>query len=200
MDDDRKTRMTLIQRIKNTQDEAAWKEFFSIYQNYVYVVVRNLNIGHHDAEEIVQKVFTKVLDKIPQFNYLPHKGKFRHWLCAITRNMVIDLQRARNTEKKSMEKFSEGSSVSSHEEITIPDIEVIAEKEWRNYLANLALEHARKELSPLEIKCFISHTREKTPREIATELSIAENTVYIYCRRVKDFIKKKINELENQFE
>lgn len=199
MDDDRKTRMTLIQRIKNAQDESAWKEFVAVYQNYVYVVVRNLNIGHHDAEEIVQKVFTKVLDKIPQFNYLPHKGKFRHWLCAIIRNMVIDLQRTKNTEKRSMEKLSEDSCVSSAE-IVIPDIEIIAEREWRNYLANMALEHARKELTPLEIECFISHAREKTPREIAAELSIAENTVYIYCRRVKDFIKKKINELENQLE
>ena len=201
MNETRRTRMTLIQRIKDSKDESAWTEFVAIYRNYLYVVVRNMGIGHHDAEEIVQNVFTKVWGKIPHFNYLPHKGRFRHWLCSITRNMVIDFLRAKNSERTTLEKFG-ADNASGHllDESVVPDVEIMADKEWRNYLANLALDHARKEFSPLLIDCFISHAQEKTPAQIAKEFGIAENTVYVYCRRVKEFIKRKVAALERDLE
>lgn len=193
--------MTLLQRIKDSQDESAWREFVTIYRNYIYVIVRNMGISHHDAEEIVQSVFARVCDKIPHFTYLPHKGRFRNWLCSITRNMVIDFLRARHSEKTAMDEMVEGNASGRLlDESVVPDVEVMADKEWRNYLANLALEHARKEFSPLMIDCFINHVREKPPAEIAKKLGVAENTVYVYCKRVKEFVKRKVAVLERELE
>ena len=201
MNETRRTRMTLLQRIKDSQDESAWREFVTIYRNYIYVIVRNMGISHHDAEEIVQSVFARVCDKIPHFTYLPHKGRFRNWLCSITRNMVIDFLRARHSEKTAMDEMVEGNASGRLlDESVVPDVEVMADKEWRNYLANLALEHARKEFSPLMIDCFINHVREKPPAEIAKKLGVAENTVYVYCKRVKEFVKRKVAVLERELE
>ena len=50
------TRLTLIQRISQSQDEESWEEFVHYYKRYLYVVVRNLNMNHHDTEEIIQTV------------------------------------------------------------------------------------------------------------------------------------------------
>ncbi|OGV51576.1 MAG: hypothetical protein A2X49_14735 [Lentisphaerae bacterium GWF2_52_8] len=192
MEDIHKTRLTLIQRVKDSGDEAAWEEFVAVYRKYLYIVARNMNLSHHDAEEIVQRVFAKVWEKMPGFNYLPQKGRFRHWLCSIARNMAIDLIRSRKAKGYPGE---EGEGNNLFDEAALPDIELMAEKEWRNYLANMALEFAQKEFSSLEFECFVRYANEKTPAEIAKELEVAENTVYVYCRRVKLFIRKKITEL-----
>ena len=53
------TRKTLIQRVRDKHDHESWEEFVDVYKQFLYVVVRNLNLNHHDTEEIVQEVFLK---------------------------------------------------------------------------------------------------------------------------------------------
>ena len=193
---ERQTRLTLIQKMQDGCNEAAWQEFVTIYRNYLYVVVRNMNVGHHDAEEIVQTVFTKVWDKIKGFQYLPEKGKFRHWLCSITRNTVIDYFRSRKGKPHLDNSEYADENIPAEEGITIPEVETMAEKEWVNYLANLALDMVKNEFSGSAVESFIAHVQGKSIQEISKEMNIAENTVYVNCNRVKERIRKKIREME----
>ena len=86
-----KTRETLLFRVKNQRDEKSWNEFVSYYKNYIYIVSRNMNLEHHDAEDILQRVLLKLWEKLPEFEYSTKKGTFRSFLCTIIRNMAIDL-------------------------------------------------------------------------------------------------------------
>ena len=71
------TRVTLLEKIRDRHDETSWEDFVYYYKQYIYVVVRGMNLNHHDAEEIVQMVLLKVWDKLPEFNYDSEKGRFR---------------------------------------------------------------------------------------------------------------------------
>ncbi len=184
------TRVTLLERLQDRHDQAAWQEFVGIYRNYLYVVVRNMRLSHHDAEEIVQAVFVKVWDRIQVFSYLPAKGRFRHWLCTIARNQVIDFIRTR----KSVE--SRGGNALALSEETLPEIEVMAETEWKNYLANLALEEVRKDSSGPAFDCFLAQLKGTGVAEIAADMGITENTVYVNCNRVKTRILRKLRDLQ----
>lgn len=196
MEADRSTRMTLVQRLQGKDDDKAWDEFVLIYRNYLYVVVRNMNISHHDSEEIVQTVFTKVWDSIKGFQYLPAKGKFRHWLCSIARHTVIDFIRAKKSRVSNADQYPDLEKLP--EEISLPDIEAMADKEWVNYIANLALDMIRKDFSGPAVECFLLQVGGKSIPEIAVTMQISENSVYVNCCRVKERIRRKLRQLEQE--
>ena len=189
------TRLTLIQKIRQTQDERSWEEFVHFYKRYIYVVIRNMNVSHHDAEEIVQQVMLKVWDKLKNFQYEPQKGKFRYWLCTIARNSVIDFIRKQKSQKRRRHGLQEESDVAA--KVNIPEVEVLAEREWQNYIANMALEKVRKLHNEKTVQCFLLFTEGKSISEIAVQTGLSENSVYIYKSRIQEGILKEMKQLEH---
>ena len=189
------TSMTLIQKIRTTQDEQSWEEFVHFYERYIYVVVRNMNISHHDTEEIVQQVMLKVWDKLKNFQYEPKKGKFRYWLCAIARNAVIDSVRKQQSQQRRRDGLHLENENNSN--VNFPEVEEIAEKEWQNYIANMALERVRKLFNEKMLQCFLLFTESKSIGAIAQQLELSENSVYIYKSRVQERILKEMKQLEH---
>ena len=190
------TRQTLIHRISKTQDEKSWEEFVHYYKRYLYVVVRNMNVRHHDCEEIVQSVMIKVWDKLKAFQYHPSKGKFRYWLCTIARNSVIDFIRKQQSQQRRKDGLKEKESVENLNNIKLPEVEEIAEREWQNYLANLALEKIRKQYNEKHVECFLLFSEGKSVSEISEKLELSENSVYIYKGRIQETLIKEVRRLE----
>jgi RNA polymerase sigma factor (sigma-70 family) len=192
------TRLTLIQKISKAQDEKSWEEFVHYYKRYLYVVVRNMNISHHDCEEIVQSVMIKVWDKLKAFQYHPSKGKFRYWLCTIARNSVIDFIRKQQSQQRRRDGLQQKNEVNNLNNVEVPEVEEIAEREWQNYIANLALDAVRKQFNEKHIKCFLIFSEGKSVGEVAEELELSENSVYIYKSRIQEAILKEIKRLEHE--
>ena len=190
--------MTLIEKISKTQDESSWQEFVRYYERYLYVVVRNMNIQHHDCEEIVQGVMLKVWDKLKEFQYHPSKGKFRYWLCAIARNAVIDFIRRQQSQQRRKDGLRQQEEISESGINTLPEVEEIAEREWQNYLANLALDKIRKEFKDTHVTCFLRFTEGIAVADIAKEVDLSENSVYVYKSRVQDSLIKEVKRLEQE--
>lgn len=84
------TRDSLILQITQGGDSLSWEEFFSIYQPFLFRVVKRWGIKDEDASDIVQDVFVTLVRTLPQFEYRPEKGRFRGWLKTIVRNAAID--------------------------------------------------------------------------------------------------------------
>lgn len=190
------TRLTLIQKISKEQDEKLWEEFVHYYKRYLYVVIRNMNMAHHDTEEIVQTVMLKVWDKLRDFQYQPSKGKFRYWLCTIARNCVIDFVRKQQSQTRRTEGLKEKEQSNDLSNIEMPEVEEIAEREWQNYIANMALENIRPLFNEKTVSCFILFTQGKSISEISSETGLSENSVYIYKAKVQDKLLKEVKRLE----
>ena len=90
------TRQTLLAKIKNEHDDQSWEDFIFYYQQFIYNIVRRMNMGHHDAEDLVQTIMLKLWNKMPEFEYKPGKGAFRGWLCRITQNETKNYLRKKN--------------------------------------------------------------------------------------------------------
>ena len=58
------TRITLLQKIQRRHDEHAWKEFFSIYRNFVYSVISRMNVPEDDVNDLTQEVFLKLWKRL----------------------------------------------------------------------------------------------------------------------------------------
>lgn len=193
-----KTSKTLLQKIKDNHDERSWEDFVFYYRDFIFNVVVKMNISHHDAEDITQRVLIKLWKTLPQFNYQPEKGRFRGWLCRITGNEVKDFFRARGRSPLvDLEDQEEQDSLTDRLS-NLPEIENIAKEEWRTYVSKLAWSNIVDSIDHKTAECFLMFARGQSIKEIVTTLGVAESTTYVYKKRVQDKLRNEIIRLNNE--
>lgn len=84
------TRTSLLTRLRDTGDQAAWREFEGNYRPLIVEFCRRRGLGATDAEDIAQKVMTSMSQSLPGFLYDPARGRFRSYLLRCTKNSIND--------------------------------------------------------------------------------------------------------------
>jgi RNA polymerase sigma-70 factor, ECF subfamily len=91
------TRASLILRLRDADDVAAWNEFATIYGPVVFRVATNRGLQAADAENLVQEVFLAVANSVSKWLERTDRGRFRAWLLRIARNEAVDMLTERAT-------------------------------------------------------------------------------------------------------
>ncbi len=198
-EDPYRTRITLIQRVKNQRDAASWEDFVRIYRNYIYAIIRNMNISNHDAEDLVQQLMLNMWNKLPKTD-VEQIRYFRGWLATITKNFVTDFIRKRIREAERLEKAEKDATLSYLKAIRLPDIDRIAEREWKLHIANLALENIEPLFSGHAIEVFRLSLDGLEVQAIAKKLDLQENSVYRLRNRVKKRLILEIEQLREELD
>lgn len=94
------TRVSLIERVRDQKDESAWEQFYSLYQPLVTAFIRKRGITEHDAADIVQDVFARLVPAMAQFEFDSQRGRFRTWLWRVTQNALADWVKLRATQNR----------------------------------------------------------------------------------------------------
>jgi len=191
MDSCWETQDTLLVKVTDQHDEIAWEQFISYYKKYIYMLLRRMNLSHHDTEEISQEVFVKVWRKIDGFNYDSGKGRFRGWLCVMTSNTARDFMRR----SKARGICCEFSDVMQAEE-SAADADRVEEDEWRVYLSNQAWHNIYARLTAETADIFRMSLRGVRASEISARYNITENNVYNTKYRVQKQLRREIIRLE----
>lgn len=76
-------------------DMDALRFLYLRYKNNVYGYVLSIVRDPHEAEDVTQHVFLKLMSVIPK--YEPRKVPFTAWLIRVARNMAVDHQRRQRT-------------------------------------------------------------------------------------------------------
>ncbi|MFO0953952.1 MAG: sigma factor [Isosphaeraceae bacterium] len=82
------TRISLLARIRDASDEPSWNLFVRVYGPFIYGMCRKAGLDEAGAADATQNVFVRVYRSIRAFEYHPERGRFRGWLCRLTRNEV----------------------------------------------------------------------------------------------------------------
>jgi RNA polymerase sigma factor (sigma-70 family) len=90
---DKKTKLTLLERLRQGTDALVWQEFSDRYWRLIFAFARNRGCSEHTAEEIVQEVMVEVFRHRDTFCYDPARGRFRDWLGTVVRNLVAKYRR-----------------------------------------------------------------------------------------------------------
>ncbi|MEJ7594688.1 MAG: sigma-70 family RNA polymerase sigma factor [Planctomycetaceae bacterium] len=80
---------SLIARVQDPADDAAWADFLNVYRPVILRMARRRNLQDADAQDVCQKVLIAVSQAISQWE--PHPDRpFRAWLGRVARNAILN--------------------------------------------------------------------------------------------------------------
>src|SRR5262245_4397715 len=82
------TSPSLLLRLRDSQDDDAWRVFLELYGPVVFRGCRRRSLQDADATDVTQEVLIEVVHSIRTFVYQPERGRFRDWLWTITRRRL----------------------------------------------------------------------------------------------------------------
>ncbi|HKB06362.1 MAG TPA: sigma-70 family RNA polymerase sigma factor, partial [Gemmataceae bacterium] len=89
------TRQSLLVRLKDPADAAAWRTFVDVYAPAIFAFARHNGLQPADAADLTQDVYRNVATAMRSFDYDPDRGRFRGWLFSIVRNQLRMFRRAK---------------------------------------------------------------------------------------------------------
>jgi RNA polymerase sigma-70 factor (ECF subfamily) len=196
------TRATLIQRLKNWQDQASWQEFFETYWHLIYGVAIKRGLTKAEAQDVVQETMISVAKHMPAFKYDPGLGSFKAWLLNMTRWRIADQLRNRpplGAQPAAQQDTSLGHDAIDAAQQVAPELDRIWEAEWEANLLEVATAKARRRLDPQQYQIFDFYVnKEWKPERVAQTFGIPVAQVYLAKHRVTEAIKQEVERLQKE--
>ena len=180
------TSVSLLERLRQSNQTQAWERFVELYTPLLIYWSRRTGLQAQDAADLVQDIFVLLVQKIPEFTYQKDQS-FRGWLRTILmnkwRNRLRDNARsAANADSAELSGLVGENGLESH-----------WEQEHRQHLVKRALELMQADFEPKTWKaCWGLVVEGRSGAELATELGVSENAVYIAKWRVLRRLREEL--------
>jgi RNA polymerase sigma-70 factor (ECF subfamily) len=177
---------SLLARLRGSPEREAWERFVEMYTPLFFTWAKRLSLNDHEAADLVQDLFTVLVEQLPHFVYDPHKS-FRAWL------KTILLNRRRNRMRRlSVEKVVDHPNLNEVAGQDEPILE-LEETEYRKYLVGRALALMQAEFQPPTWKaCWEFVVCGRSADEVAKQLGISVNAVYLAKSRVLRRLREEL--------
>ncbi|QOJ18797.1 MAG: sigma-70 family RNA polymerase sigma factor [Phycisphaeraceae bacterium] len=168
------THVTLLARLADVEDHAAWTEFAARYGDLIRNVAERKGLQPSDCDDVVQDVLLALTRRMPGFEYDPTRGKFRSYLKTVTLHAIFrrSRQKAGDVELEGMGSRAEafGAETPSDEQWDL---------EWRQYHLRLAMRTIEIEFSEQDRQAFSLYAIDgRDARDTADELGLSVDQVY----------------------
>ncbi len=90
LDISRHTRPSLLMRLRQPDDSAAWAEFVGLYGPVIAGWCKRRDLQPSDADDVVQTVLLRLARRMQTFFYDPAQGSFRAYLHTLSKYAVND--------------------------------------------------------------------------------------------------------------
>jgi RNA polymerase sigma-70 factor (ECF subfamily) len=190
------TRASLILRLRDAADVAAWDEVVAVYGPLVFRMAQKQGLQPTDAEDAVQEVFAAVARSVDQWTQQSHKGRFRSWLLGITRNIAINIL-TRRPQGTVGQGGADTHPLLADIPVTDNPLSGQFDLEYRREVYRWAAEQVRLAVSPATWNAFqLTHVEAMPIAKAAQQLGTSVGNVYIARSRVM----KRLREVATQFE
>lgn len=175
--------------MRESHDEAAWRRLVQLYTPLLFYWARRCGETENDAADLVQDVFVALVQLLPTFHYDGQPGHFRGWLRTLMLNKLRDQKRRQTWQARAL--------AQRPPEVELPDnIELFQEAEYQQELTRRALGLIQVEFAPSTWKaCWETVVQGRDSEDVARELGLTENAVYIAKCRVLRRLRQELSGL-----
>jgi RNA polymerase sigma-70 factor (ECF subfamily) len=186
------TSPSLLMQLRQPNSAAAWDRFVKLYTPLlVHVLGKRMQVPAQDVSDLVQDIFVTLFRTLPEFEYDRDKGRFRDYLRQVCRSKCADHKRRRSVP------VAAGPTTSSLEDVGAEDeFERIWQEDHNRFLVRQALAIMQAEFQPRTWKaCWEFVVNDRPAAEVARELGLTENAVFIAKCRVIGRLKRELDGL-----
>jgi RNA polymerase sigma-70 factor (ECF subfamily) len=189
------TRATLLLRLRDPHDEAAWQEFVELYAPLIYSYARKHGLQDADALDLCQEVLAAVAGAVGDLDYDPGRGSFRSWLLTIVWRRLSNWRRAQRARPQGS---GDGATHRLLEQCPTPGEE---ESEWQagwdRRVFAWACAQVRRDVTEVTWRAFWRTAVDGRPgKEVAAELGLSTAAVYLARSRVVARLKELVRSVQ----
>jgi RNA polymerase sigma-70 factor (ECF subfamily) len=188
---------SLLVRVRS-QDQVAWQRLVSLYTPLVYHWCRRAGLQAADAADVGQEVFKAVARTIAEFNKERSGGSFRRWLSVVVRTKIIDRLRRQQREVIGVG----GSQAEALLQQLAEDSSTVgpsgSEADEVHLLYHRAVQLIQGEFEEATWRAFWRTAVDGIDAaQVAEELGLSRNAVYLARGRVLRRLREEFAELED---
>jgi RNA polymerase sigma factor (sigma-70 family) len=195
------TRRSLIERLRDLDDQPSWREFFDTYWKLIYGAAIRAGLSDSEAEDVVQEAVIGVARKMPDFTYDPTVCTFKGWLMHVTRCRIADRFRRRRPQNVPLT-VPGGPDTTADTSLDLPDsaadvLEGMWNEEWQKNIVDVAMERVRRTANPEHYQIFHLHAvKGMDVRDVAKLTGASLPKVYVTYHRIAKLVKTEVRRLE----
>jgi RNA polymerase sigma factor (sigma-70 family) len=200
------TRRTLLSRLKESNAQESWRQFFDTYWRLIYTTALNAGLTDSEAQEVVQETVLTVVRKIKSFQYDPAVGSFKGWLLTIVRWRIADQFRKRQGQIQPLHprRGTETQRTATIERVVDPgaiDLDAIWEEEWHRTMFAVALARVKRQANARHYQMFDLHAVKQWPvQKVAQALGVSAGQVRLAKHRITALMRREVARLEQEEE
>ncbi len=181
------TQPSLLSRVRNASDDAAWREFDAKYRELILRYSRARGLQPADAEDVRQITMSNLAKSLRTFEYAPDKGRFRNYLGQVVRSAISRHFRRPEIRARALD----SGVLATVEAADSGDADELWEQEWVRHHYRLAMETVRKTYEPRSVEMFDRLLAGGSVDKVAAEFDSTPQAVH----KVKQRIRNRLTEL-----
>lgn len=191
--DQEPTRRSLLEQVRDLDDQRAWEAFDERYRELILRYCRRRGVDPTDAEDVRQIVMMKLARSMPRFEYRPEVGRFREYLGRLVANAIYNRWRRRGSD--------ELAHAAGPEELdgVADELDDAWDREWMLHHYRHAFERVKESFEPRTLAVFRGVLDGRSTDELAREHSMRRDAIYKLKQRVRDRLREAV-ELQLQEE
>jgi RNA polymerase sigma-70 factor (ECF subfamily) len=182
------TQASLLVRLRDAGDAAAWAQFVDLYGPLIFAFGRRRGLQEADAADLTQEVLARLCQAMRTLEFNPARGRFRSWLYTITHNCYLTFAQRRARQEQAV-----GGAESALADAPAPDEEEAWVQDYRRRLFAWAADQVKAEISAVNWQAFWQTAVLGRPaRGVAAELGMTVAALYMAKSRTLARIREQI--------
>ena len=188
------TPQTLLKKIADLaegDDAAVWLEFVELYTPPLRHFIRSVNqsLSAADVEDAVQEIFVRLTEVLREGGIDRTKGRFRDYLAAMTRRLLVDRYRAEQSRLAALDRAA--NPVRNQMTLADGDPGVLVDAAWQVAVRKAAIEHVLTQTAVSEQSRRVYRAvvlDQRSLKEVAAEFGIT----YAAAKQIKSRLDRAI--------
>jgi RNA polymerase sigma-70 factor (ECF subfamily) len=182
------TEPSLLLRLRDPSDAAAWRQFEAKYQDLVTAYCRRRGIQPADCDDIRQRVWMLLASGLSRFEYDPKVGRFRNYL-----RRVVQCAIARHFARPDRSDVALDTTVLAVTEGRDTDLDKEWDEEWVSHHYRLAMQTVRRTFEARSVAIFEQLLAGSSVAAVAALFQTTEQAVHKVKQRIRDRMAELID-------